>query len=99
MQDVEDLTKDDEDDALPVKRSKHFAGKDASAAKTTRINVASSASKTKTSSKPAAAQKASAEKPAAKKGSAEKAKPSTKKATKARKAAVIEDDSDDDFEV
>lgn len=100
LQAVQDLTKDDdEDEPLPVKRSKHFDNKDASAAKTARSSASGSTSKIKSSPKPAAAQKASAEKAAEKRTSAQKAKPGAKKATKGRKAAVIEDDSDHDFEV
>lgn len=100
FQAVEDLTKEDDDDegALPIKRSKHFDKKDASA-KTAKSNGTNSLSKAKASPKPAAAQKAPAGKAAAKKTSAEKAKPSAKKAPKGRKAVVIDDDSDDDFQV
>ena len=92
-QDVEDLTKDDEEETLPVKRSKHFADKDVSAPKPARESAASNASKRKSPAKPAAA-KAAKDSPAKKKvGKAEKS------ASKGRKTVVIDsDDDDDDFQ-
>lgn len=93
-EDVEDLTKDDEEETLPVKRSKHFADKDVSAPKPARESAASNASKRKSPAKPAAA-KAAKDSPAKKKvGKAEKS------ASKGRKAVVIDsDDDDDDFQM
>lgn len=102
-QDVEDLTHDDE--VLPVKRSKHFVDKDASAPKAARESAASTGSKRKSPGKPAAAvpvvqQRATATASDAK---ANKGSPAGKKSAKAagkgRKAVVIDDDSDDDFQV
>jgi septal ring-binding cell division protein DamX len=103
QQDVEDLTQDEE--TLPVKRSKHFADKDASAPKAARESAASTGTKRKSPAKPAAA-KAAIEKAAAAKAAAPKAtkaspaeKKSAKPAGKGRKAIVLDDDSDDDFQV
>lgn len=91
---MEDLTKDDaEDDHLPVKRSKHFTGKEAAAFKAEARNSSTAkASKAKSPAKPPADRKRSAEK-------AFGTKISEKKASRARKAIIIDDDSDDDFEV
>jgi len=103
QQDVEDLTQDEE--TLPLKRSKHFADKDASAPKAARESAASTGTKRKSPAKPAAA-KAAIEKAAAAKAAAPKAtkaspaeKKSAKPAGKGRKAIVLDDDSDDDFQV
>ena len=99
-QDVEDLTHDD-DEVLLVKRSKHFADKNASAPKAARESAASTGSKRKSPGKPAAAVPV-AEKRATARAS-NKASPAGKKsakpAGKGRKAVVIDDDSDDDFQV
>ncbi len=103
QQDVEDLTQDEE--TLPLKRSKHFADKDASAPKAARESAASTGTKRKSPAKPAAA-KAAIEKAAAAKAAAPKAtkaspaeQKSAKPAGKGRKAIVLDDDSDDDFQV
>ncbi|DBB08930.1 TPA: hypothetical protein ACH3X3_007571 [Trebouxia sp. C0006] len=101
--DVEDLTQDEE--ILPVKRSKHFADKDVSAFKAARESAASTGTKRKSPAKPAAA-KAAVEKAAAAKAAAPKAakaspaeKKSAKPAGKGRKAIVLDDNSDDDFQM
>ncbi|DBA70377.1 hypothetical protein WJX79_010688 [Trebouxia sp. C0005] len=101
--DVEDLTQDEE--TLPVKRSKHLADKDASAPKAARESAASTGTKRKSPAKPAAA-KAAVEKAAAAKAATPKAtkassaeKKSAKPAGKGRKAIVLDDDSDDDFQM
>ena len=86
-----------------MKRSKHFVDKDASAPKAARESAASTGSKRKSPVKPAAAvveQRATATASDAK---ANKASPAGKKSAKAagkgRKAVVLDDDSDDDFQV
>ncbi len=97
------MTKDG--DALPVKRSKHFADKDTSAKTVAKESGASTGSKLKSPAKPAAAKpvpaKAVKGSPAAAKATT--ASPADKKPGKAagrgRKAIVIDDDSDDDFQV
>ncbi|DBA97121.1 TPA: hypothetical protein ACH3X1_014891 [Trebouxia sp. C0004] len=101
--DVEDLTQDEE--TLPVKRIKHFADKDASAPKAARESAASTGTKRKSPAKPAAA-KAAVDKAAAGKAAAPKVtkaspaeKKSAKPAGKGRKAVVLDDDSDDDFQM
>ena len=83
------MTKDD-DETLPVKRSKHFATKDASAPKAAKVTSASAVSKPK-SPKPAAISNA--------KTSAKKAV--QRPASKAKKTIVLDsdsDDGDDDFQ-
>ena len=100
---MEDLTQDEE--ILPGKRSKHFADKDVSAFKAARDSAASTGTKRKSPAKPAAA-KAAVEKAAAAKAAAPKAAKaspaetkSAKPAGKGRKAIVLDDNSDDDFQV
>ena len=80
------MTKDD-DQALPVKRSRHFADKDASAAKQAKESSASAASKRKSPAKPAAAKSTKAS-PAK--------KVAQKPASKSKKAIVLDSDDEDD---
>ena len=96
LQEVEDLTQDD--DALPVKRSKHFADKDVSASKSGKESAASTGTKRKSPSKPEAAKPATA-KAAKASPAAKKADKSSGKDGKGRKTIVLDDDSDDDFQV
>ena len=89
-QDVEDLTKDDEEETLPVKRSKHFADRNVSAPKSARESATSNASKRKSPAKPAAV------KPAKHSPGKKKVSKAEKSASKSRKAVIIESDDDDD---
>ena len=89
------MTKDEEEETLPAKRSKHFANKDVSAPKPARESAASTVSKRKSPAKPATAKAA--------KASPAKKKPE-KSASKGRKAIIIDSDDednndDDDFQV
>lgn len=80
------MTKDD-DQTLPVKRSKHFADKGVSAPRPAKESSASAASKRKSPAKPAPTKttKASPAKKAAQ-----------KPASKSKKAIVLDSDDDDD---
>ncbi|KAL3132947.1 hypothetical protein ABBQ38_006860 [Trebouxia sp. C0009 RCD-2024] len=89
---VEDLTKDD-DEPLPVKRSKHFAAKDAVAPKAAKVASASTVSKRKSPAKPASTSGAT---------TLPARKTAQKPASKAKKAIVLDsdsDDGDDDFQM
>lgn len=89
---MEDLTKDDDDETLPVKRSKHFADKDASAPKAARVTSATTASKRTSPAKPASTSSAKA---------SPVKKPAQKTARKVKKTIVLDsdsDDGDDDFQ-
>lgn len=83
------MTKDD-DQTLPVKRSKHFADKDVSASRPAKESSASTGSKRKSPAKaaPTKSTKASPAKKAAQ-----------KPASKSKKAIVLDSDDDDgDFQ-
>ena len=95
-QEVEDLTQDE--DALPVKRSKHFAGKDVSASKTPKAGDAANGTKRKSPAKAEVAKPATA-KAAKSSPSAAKAGKASTKGGKGRRTIVLDDDSDDDFQV
>ena len=95
-QEIEDLTQDD--NALPVKRSKHFAGKDVSASKSPKAGDATIGNKRKSPAKAEAAKPAAAKAAKASPAPPKAGKPSTK-GGKGRKTIVLDDDSDDDFRV
>ena len=95
-QDVEDHTNDDED--LPVKRSKHFADKNVPPRKAVGES-ASAGSKRKSPAKSVAAEPSIAKAAKALPTSKKPKEKAEKAAGKGRKTIVIDDDSDDDFQV